>query len=331
MRNRFVFVCFVLFTLPYLNAREPKKGEQVSPSQFVIGRDTFFDFGPPFHYLEVISVEPAQNGTHISRILVTPPGDACTQPAHVECNTALVSKSIGDLLTGTNPCMIPESELRKEQKRCKHCLVFSGADVTMRVQCGEHQRQIRMDILDRDIYDPSHAKTPERTSWTMALLSRLDQALGPGPMEKPIFTISGTPTTPLPKSKLLDELSLGSFNSLFQRTTIKVSDLYRQALHPPPSPWVELVSSDPTAPTSYDLPAYSPLARAAHISGRVQFTAQVDADGHLSDLKIISGHPLLTKSVEESAQRWIYPPTASGSRIAAAVEFKMNCTTRAKP
>ena len=330
MRNR-LLSCFGVFALSCLSAGEPRKALESPPSQFVIGRDTFFDFGPPFHYFDVISVEPTQNGTRISRILVTPPGDPCTQPAGVEWKTALISKSVGELLAGTNPCMISEHELRKEQKRCKHCLVFSGADVTMRVRCGADERQIRMDILDRDIYDPGRAKTPERTSWTMTLLSRLDQALGRGPMERPIFTISDTPSTPLPNSEILNELSAGLLDSLFPQTTPGVSDLYRQALHPLPSPWVELVSSDPTAPTSHDLPKYPPLARVAHITGRVQFTAQIDPGGHLSDLKIISGHPLLIKSVQESTQSWVYPTAASGSQIVAVLEFKMNCVAQAKP
>ncbi len=56
----------------------------LAPQQFVIGRNTFFDFGPPFHYIDVISVAPDENGTRISRMLITPPGDPCTQPAQIE-------------------------------------------------------------------------------------------------------------------------------------------------------------------------------------------------------------------------------------------------------
>ena len=45
-----------------------------------------------------------------------------------------------------------------------------------------------MDILDRDMFDPP-PNTPEHASWTMALLARLDRALGLGALERPIFAL----------------------------------------------------------------------------------------------------------------------------------------------
>jgi hypothetical protein len=50
---------------------------------------------------------------------------------------------------------------------------------------------IRSDILDRDMFDPI-PNTPEHTARTMRLLQRLDDAIGPGVMEKPIFPIPDT-------------------------------------------------------------------------------------------------------------------------------------------
>lgn len=49
--------------------------------------------------------------------------------------------------------------------------------MTMEVSCAGQSRRIRIDILNRDMFDPQ-AGTPEHTSWTMALLGRLDRALG---------------------------------------------------------------------------------------------------------------------------------------------------------
>ena len=37
-------------------------------------------------------------------------------------------------------------------------MVFSGANVTMQVQCDGHPRVIRSDILDKDLFD--HAPHP---------------------------------------------------------------------------------------------------------------------------------------------------------------------------
>jgi len=55
-----------------------KDGQKVSsvPDQFLIARHTFFDFGPPSDFYEIISVRGTGSGTTIERsrssLLVTP-------------------------------------------------------------------------------------------------------------------------------------------------------------------------------------------------------------------------------------------------------------------
>src|ERR1017187_4114557 len=179
-----VMLCICGSVIPQVRKSQPS-----SPDRLLLGRRTFFDFGPPFNFYEVLSVRSTDRGALIERITVTPSADACTLSATVETTTASVNETIADLLGKTNPCSLPEKELRRELKRCKRCLVFSGADVVMQVQCGDQSRRIRMDILDRDMFDP-HPTTPEHTSWTMALLGRLDQALGTSVMQRPMFAVS---------------------------------------------------------------------------------------------------------------------------------------------
>jgi Gram-negative bacterial TonB protein C-terminal len=310
-------------------ADKGRKTPEPLPNEFVIGRDTFFDFGPPFDYLEVIAVAPDGNGTSISRIVVTPPGDACTQPVQIEVKEAIIAQSVSDLLQGNNPCLIPAAELRKEQKRCKHCLMFRGADITMRLLCSGVPRLLRMDILDRDIYNPLHAKTPEQTSWTIGLLARLDTALGPGPMDKPIFATPDPIPPPSAETSPLHELATGQFDELFPRAKFTLSGQYRQALHPISPPSVYVVSSEPMPSTS-DVPQYPPLARAAHVSGRVQFTAEVGPDGQAVSIHV-EGHPLLRKSVEAAVAAWTYPKTGAGTAISGVIEFRNNCTSQVRP
>ncbi len=47
---------------------------------------------------------------------------------------------------------------------------------------------INAKILEKDWFDKS-PNTPKNTQWTLALLQRLDKAIGPGVMDKPIFAI----------------------------------------------------------------------------------------------------------------------------------------------
>jgi hypothetical protein len=102
------------------------------PNQFEIARRTFFDFGPPFDYYELFFVRPTSTGASIERITLTPPADQCTASAKLETASGSINESIENLLGKTNPCSIPEKELRRELKRCKKCLVFSGATVVIR-------------------------------------------------------------------------------------------------------------------------------------------------------------------------------------------------------
>jgi len=174
MHQKAVLLAILLFSA---SAFGQEKSSVARPNEFVIARHTFFDFGPPFHYYEIIQVTPDVNGTRIERILLTPAANKCTSPATIEMTKATVKGSVDDILGKTNPCAIPEKELRRELKRCKHCLVFSGANVSMQVQCNGQPRLIRSDILDRDMFDPK-ARTPEHTSWTMELLQRINRERG---------------------------------------------------------------------------------------------------------------------------------------------------------
>jgi periplasmic protein TonB len=56
-------------------------------------------------------------------------------------------------------------------------------------------------------------------------------------------------------------------------------------------------------------PIYPPLARQARIQGKVQLHAIIDKDGRVSQLEVVSGHPLLVKAALDAVQNWRYQPT----------------------
>ncbi|MGA2300038.1 MAG: energy transducer TonB [Candidatus Acidiferrum sp.] len=325
-----VVFCFALVSLFPARGQTPPAPSSF-PEQFEIGRRTFFDFGPPFDYYEIFVVRPMTDGSSVIRILLTPPADACNAPARVEISSATLGESIPALLGKTNPCSIPEKELRHELKRCKHCLVFSGAEVTMRVPCGANSRFIRSDILDRDMFDPN-SHTPEHTSWTMKLLARLDKAIGPGVMEKPMFALPGNdqPTTEILSDKLRKELDSGAYDQLFPSTKQKPSELYlaAQAHHPPPT--TRLLDIVPFRPQELILPEYPAIARAAHIEGIVSFSLVLDADGNPTTPSFAQGHPLLLEAVKRAVAQWNFPKDAAGQQIQATIEFALNCPEPSK-
>jgi TonB family protein len=323
--RRFVLFCTALALCSVAAAREPKK-EPALPHEFEMGRHTFFDFGPPFDFYEVILVRPAPSGSVIQRILLTPAGNACVQPAKVETTSVTLQESVAELLGTANPCTIPEKELRRELKRCKKCMVFSGQNVTMQAKCGEQTRIIRSDILDRDLFDPA-ANTPTHTSWTMRLLSRLDRALGPGVMDKPAFFVADEDKSPVPNSNsdTFREIAAGKYDQLFPGTSDKPSALYREAQNQPPPPSVTLTSVS-VQPEVYPLPTYPLLAKLARIEGPVQVDMHVGSDGRVESVSVKSGHPMLIEPVKQAIKGWRFPQSAGEQDVQATVLFASNCT-----
>jgi len=296
------------------------------PTQFEIGRRTFFDFGPPFDYYELLVVRPVTSGSSVQTIMLTPPGDACVQPAKIEASSSTLTESVAALLGTMNPCAIPEKSLNRELKRCKKCSLFSGVEVSMQVQCGPQSRVIPVLIRDRDIFDP-RPDTPEHTSWTMQLLKRLDRALGPGVMDEPMFPIPGDQESASRDLNInvLRDIGAGNYDGLFRSSQQKLSELYRAAQIHPGTPSVKLVSSLPFQPEVFVHPDYPPLARAAHVEGTVVFKVKVNPDGSTTQFSFENGPRLLSGALEKAVGAWRFPTEAGNQEVEGAVEFKLNC------
>jgi TonB family protein len=56
-------------------------------------------------------------------------------------------------------------------------------------------------------------------------------------------------------------------------------------------------------------PVYPPLAKAAWVQGVVSFQAVIGVDGHVHNLMLLSGPPLLVRAALDSVQQWVYQPT----------------------
>jgi hypothetical protein len=297
------------------------------PENLVIARHTFFDFGPPNDFYEIIQVDPNGNDLSVQRALLTPLGQACLQPPTVELSSGVLHETMAQLLASKNPCTIPEKELHRERKRCKS-LVFSGVNVTMQVGYGGKDRQIRMDILDRDLFDPA-AGTPKNTSWSMTVLKQLDSALGPGVMEKPTFSLGTSGPAAPPATPLVQGIEAGDFDSLFGEQT-KVSEIAQAAANgPPPPPTVAIESISPVAPIATELPKYPPIARLAHVEGLVEATFDVGGDGLAKNIEFVSEPRgrMLQLAVSDALSKWEFPESAWGKRGKVSIRFKLNCKT----
>ena len=295
------------------------------PDSLVIARHSFIDVGPPFDFYEVIRVNSEGDGLAVERELVTPLGPACGPLATVEISTGTLHESMSGLLGSRNPCNIPDRELHRELKRCKHCMpAFSGVNVTMQVSCGGNLRQLRMDILDRDLFDPA-PHTPENTSWTMHMLSKLDAVLGPGVWDKPVFAVGDESANPAPDSELVRAIRDGKYDALFGKGQL-VSQIALDAEKlPPPPPSIEIESVMPIAPISPRLPVYPPIAKAARVEGLVNVTFEISAEGKAEKIVVVDGPEMLQQSAIDGLSGWSFPQSAWGSSGRAAIRFRRHC------
>jgi hypothetical protein len=302
-------------------AQSPSSTQREFPhKEIVLAKSSFIDIGPPFDFYSIYLLTSSVTGTDVEKIAITPPASSCLQPTTEVSHTHL-QQTLGELFDGKDLCSIPEKALRREAKRCKNCLIFSGVHITAEVQCHGKPRLIRYEVLDRDMFD-AHPGTPQGTSRTMKLMSTLDEAFGGGDLDRPIFSSASGEAQGSPNSDSLKEVESGKYDSLFSES---VSQLYRDSQLPQKRPLVAIESSSPSTPISPALPPYPPIARAAHVGGRVSLQLQVGSDGKVSDVKWISGPMMLQAVSVDTAQKWLFPNAAADQTQSVVLDFNINC------
>jgi protein TonB len=55
-------------------------------------------------------------------------------------------------------------------------------------------------------------------------------------------------------------------------------------------------------------PEYPAIAKAQHVSGRVQIDALIDASGNVTSVKVLSGPALLHRAALDAVKQWKYSP-----------------------
>ena len=90
---------------------------------------------------------------------------------------------------------------------------------------------------------------------------------------------------------------------------------------PPPAKHVEHKAAAPSKPLPVGgavqaaklvrqiKPNYPALARQARVSGSVRLEAIISKGGAIQNLRLVSGHPLLSQAAVEAVRQWLYQPT----------------------
>jgi TonB family protein len=183
-----------------------------------------------------------------------------------------------------------------------------------------------MNILDRDIYD-SRAPTPTNTSWSMRVLSKLNESLGPGSEAKPMFQIGVAPHHDVPNTPLIQAIREGKYDALFGKEQGVSQIVHEAELPPPPLPSVQVLSVIPYFPVSTETPGYPPIAIAARVEGIVHARFDVTPDGKAQNIvfEYQSNLGMLQGAVGESISKWNFPQPAWGQSGKVAIRFALNC------
>jgi protein TonB len=72
-------------------------------------------------------------------------------------------------------------------------------------------------------------------------------------------------------------------------------------------------------------PLYPPLAKATKTQGAVVLDCVIDEHGNVTQMKLISGHPLLVRAALVAVQQWKYQPTLlNGTAVAVEMHVTVN-------
>jgi protein TonB len=74
-------------------------------------------------------------------------------------------------------------------------------------------------------------------------------------------------------------------------------------------------------------PPYPVLAKQAHIQGSVQVQIEISDEGAVTNVTLLSGHPLLREAAFQAAKQWLFIPTElNGQRVRAIGLLTFNFT-----
>lgn len=116
-----------------------------------------------------------------------------------------------------------------------------------------------------------------------------------------------------------------------------LAGLEKTTIAPAPSPVVKPTPPAPTAPVRISggvqsaklvfspRPAYPHIALITRTQGTVRIQAVIGRDGSISNLQVISGHPLLIEAARQAVQQWRYEPTMLGGQpVEVITEIDVN-------
>jgi len=84
---------------------------------------------------------------------------------------------------------------------------------------------------------------------------------------------------------------------------------------------VSLPAQESRRAISRPAPVYPEAAKRLLLSGTVKVQIVIASDGHIKEVKVIGGHPLLVDAVQEALKNWKYEPASNDSAVLLEFNF----------
>jgi protein TonB len=137
-------------------------------------------------------------------------------------------------------------------------------------------------------------------------------------------TVSMTREAPLPPEPPVGQGPIGDNTNFDLLNVAPSAEIVKRPVVPSVPQRVPVTSTIEAAKLiSRVQPAYPALAIQARIQGNVVLHAIIGRDGRVSELQVLSGHPLLVSAAVEAVRQWRYSPTLLNGQ---AVEVETTIT-----
>ncbi len=307
-----------------------------APSQFYVVSVFFTDFGQPFYY-RLIEVRPKDAGSIVRYVRVAPASAFCPRVV-VQGVEARVSKSPAELTSDYNPCLVEPKTLRRATGEYSRKVgVFETISFGVVAECGSSTISLGLPIAERvDLARLQKAHPEMARLWHLA--SEIAKAaFGP----KDVFhDRTGTEDLELQRAgqRFVPELASGRYDAglaaavrgntgKWESPTFRdlLADYRGPVRAEEADPLPQLLNAQAYEFTHFVTPAYSRLAKAARIQGRVDLQLTVEpSTGQVLAVQGTSGHPLLTPGAVRAAQQWRFKPGSVASRmLTVTIEFDL--------
>jgi TonB family protein len=202
------------------------------------------------------------------------------------------------------------------------------------------KRQFLVEVLDANNrrwllwFDDSNSKNaPLPAAYKSSPPFSTGSPRGAGRPKQP--AASPKPSTPHNFTLIAPKASRRQVNSSATNSPSLVAPVVRDELQPPlQTPIVDILGSPAmpspipaSAPVGGQVqvarllksvpPVYPSIARTNHVSGDVALDALIDANGNVTELKVVSGPPILWQAAMDAVRQWKYDPARLNGRPVA--------------